>query len=134
MGPNRPVDAQSGISVDTVVFTTLAVLPATGVEGQQVVLQDGAIWLWIDGAWKQSTVGGLTKAEADTYYRTKPSFVFSQGVASALWTIAHNLGTYPAVTILDSTGSVVECDVKYIDSNTITVAAARPFSGQAILT
>jgi len=134
IGPNRPVDAQAGISVDTIVLTPMASLPGTGVEGQQVLLTDGTIWVFIGGIWQQNTEGGLSQATADTLYRKKSSFIFTQGVASALWTINHNLGTYPAVTVLDSTGAEVVCSIQYIDANNLTVAAVLPFSGQAILT
>ena len=134
LGPNRPVDAQSGISVDSIVLTPQASLPATGVEGQQILLTDGTVWTWINGAWLQNTTGGLTIAEADARYRAKQAYVFTQGVASALWTVNHNLGSYPGVSVQDSTGRVVKTGVKYIDLNNLEITASRPFSGQAFLT
>ena len=79
-------------------------------------------------------INGFTQAEADLLYRQKPSIIHSQGLASSVWTIAHNLGTYPAVTIKDSTGAVVEADVQYVDGNSLIVSMAYPVSGTALLT
>lgn len=77
---------------------------------------------------------GISQAYADAHYRTIGSYVHTQGVAASVWTIAHNLGTYPGVTVKDSTGAVVETDVVYVNLNVVQISAVSPFSGQAILT
>jgi len=84
--------------------------------------------------WGQLAAPGLSEAEADTLYRTKGSFLYTQGVAAAIWTINHNLGTYPAVTVMDSTNTIVETAIAYIDSNSLTSSSIYAFSGTAILT
>lgn len=58
---------------------------------------------------------------------------YTQGVASATWTIAHSLGKFPSVTIVDSAGSEVEGSVHHADANNLTVSFSAPFSGTAYL-
>lgn len=59
--------------------------------------------------------------------------VFNQGVASALWTIKHNLNKFPSVTVFDSAKTQIEGDVTQINSNELTVAFGGAFSGVAYL-
>ncbi len=60
-------------------------------------------------------------------------FEFTQATASDTWTIAHNLGVYPNVTVVDSSGREVEGDVQYIDMNNIQILFSAAFAGQAYL-
>lgn len=133
LGPNRPVDGGTGVTVDTIVMTPLPSVPLTGVEGQQIVLTDGTHWQYIGGLWSAVVSSGLDIPTADIRYRKKQSYVHIQGVASAAWTIVHNLGTYPAVVVEDSSGAVVEVGWTYVDANTLIVAAVGAFSGRAYL-
>lgn len=77
---------------------------------------------------------GISQADADLRYRMIGSYIHNQGVASSVWTITHNLGTYPGVIVKDSTGAVVETDIEYLSLSVVRITAASPFSGQAILT
>jgi len=65
------------------------------------------------------------------------TFVFTQGVPSTTWTIQHNLGKFPSVGVVDTinvaNGQIYYGDVKYIDSNNLTVTFASAFSGKAYL-
>ena len=54
-------------------------------------------------------------------------------VASATWTITHNLGRFPAVTVVDDTNKVVVGDVTYSKSNTITIIFDNAFTGCVFL-
>lgn len=47
--------------------------------------------------------------------------------------ITHNLGFYPNATIKDSAGDLVETGIDYINTNTIKLTMAQPFSGTAYL-
>ena len=58
-------------------------------------------------------------------------FVHSQNTASAVWTITHGLGKYPAVTVIDSAGTEVIGDVNHIDTNTVQITFSAAFSGKA---
>ena len=65
------------------------------------------------------------------------TFVFTQGVPATTWTIQHNLGKFPSVGVVDTAsvanGQLYYGDVKYIDSNNLTVTFASQFSGKAYL-
>jgi hypothetical protein len=71
------------------------------------------------------TVGGINQP-AVAYHHT-------QSVASATWVINHYLGWYPNLTVQDSSGSVVEGEIAYNNSNTLTVTFTGAFSGDAYL-
>jgi hypothetical protein len=57
----------------------------------------------------------------------------TQGVASAVWTITHNLGWQPNVTVQDSGGSVVEGEISYTSTTALTITFSGAFSGNAYL-
>lgn len=57
-----------------------------------------------------------------------------QDVASTTWTINHNLGRYPQVTIVDSGGNEVVGDLLYNDQYTVTATFGAAFGGRAYLT
>ncbi len=63
------------------------------------------------------------------------SLIYDQVTPSAVWSITHNLGRPPSVTVTDSGGSVVEGDVDYgLDPfNSLTITFSGAFSGQAYL-
>lgn len=60
-------------------------------------------------------------------------FVFTQSVASATWEIQHDMGKYPAVTVVDTGGNVVVGEVVYDDQNKTTIMFSAAFSGKAYL-
>jgi hypothetical protein len=61
------------------------------------------------------------------------TFIFDQSTAAATWTIAHNLGVFPAVVVADSAGTLIEGDIVYTDTNTVTLTFSAAFSGTAYL-
>lgn len=60
-------------------------------------------------------------------------YVHIQGVPSAVWVVEHNLGKYPAVTVVDSAYTELEADVKFLDSNNITITFSGPTGGTATM-
>lgn len=60
------------------------------------------------------------------------SFTFQQPTPSAQWVINHPLAYFPAVTIVDSTGTQVEADVSYGAGQVVATFSAA-FSGLAYL-
>lgn len=66
-------------------------------------------------------------------YEPNKSFIHIQGEASDTWTIEHNMGRYPSVTVVDSAGSAVFGDVSYTNENQLTVTFSVAFSGKAYL-
>lgn len=61
------------------------------------------------------------------------SYTFEQQSISSLWTINHNLGYKPHVTIQDYGKTTIEGEVQYIDVNNLTVGFATGVSGYAYL-
>jgi hypothetical protein len=61
------------------------------------------------------------------------NFVHDQGMPSNTWSIAHNLGKLPSVTVVDTAGSVVVGDISYTDNNNLIVTFNDSFSGEAYI-
>jgi hypothetical protein len=59
--------------------------------------------------------------------------VHVQSVPSTLWVINHTLPFKPNVEVVDSTGRVVNVDVRHVSSTLIHVEPAVPFAGSAHL-
>jgi hypothetical protein len=92
------------------------------------------------------TVGTVTSGEAAvTITGTAPnqtlnfvlptggSYIHTQSTASPTWTITHNLGYYPAVSVVDSGDNHVIGDVNYVSINTVSVSFSASFGGKAYL-
>jgi len=60
--------------------------------------------------------------------------IHAQGSASTTWTITHNLGGKPSVTIVDSADTVVVGEVTYNSNSEVEVNFTSAFSGFAYLT
>ena len=74
-------------------------------------------------------VGNKTGAELGIV--NDKNFVYVQATSSDIWEITHNLNKYPAVTVVDSGGSVVIGEIVYIDKNNVRITFASAFSGKA---
>jgi hypothetical protein len=61
------------------------------------------------------------------------SFVFDQGVVSAVWTIQHDLKKYPSIRVIDNGGTEVEGHIQDIDINNLTITFSAGFAGKAYL-
>lgn len=62
------------------------------------------------------------------------SYEHTQGVAASVWTITHNLGFNPNVTVIDSSGTIYEGEIAYnTNRNSLTVTFTAAFSGKAYL-
>ena len=61
------------------------------------------------------------------------NFVFNQAVASATWTVQHNLNKFPSCTMALSTGQQGYGDVTFIDENNLTITFAGAESGKAYI-
>ena len=61
-------------------------------------------------------------------------FVHEQQSASSDWLVTHNLGAFPsAVLVVDTAGTVVTTEVRFVDLNTIRILSSSPFSGKAYI-
>lgn len=102
-----------------------------GAQGGGVSLQD--VLDAISSA-ALDTTDDLTEGVQNLYYSpSRVAFVHSQAVSSDTWLITHNLGFYPNITVKDSGGSIVEGEITYTNSNSLTVTFSASFSGTAYL-
>jgi hypothetical protein len=98
--------------------------PAAGYKTVFLNIEDGGLLYYKDD---YGNIIKLTNLEENLY-------VHNQTEASATWIINHTLNTYPNVTVVDSAGTKVIGDEKYVDQNTIELTFSAPFSGKAYLT
>lgn len=60
-------------------------------------------------------------------------FVYEQTVPARVWTVLHNMGRRPPVSVIDSGNEEVEGEVRYPDLNTAILTFSGAFSGIATL-
>lgn len=61
------------------------------------------------------------------------SYVHVQSAPLAVWNITHTLAFTPNVTVVDSTGQMVDGDVEIISATQIRITFSAAFSGTAYL-
>lgn len=59
------------------------------------------------------------------------TYVHDQMIASATWTVNHNLNKFPAITIVDSAGEVVEGSIQELTSSQAVLVFSSAFAGKA---
>ena len=59
------------------------------------------------------------------------NYVHPQILAAEVWTVDHNLGKFPAVTIVDSAGTEVIGEIQHINENTTQISFSASFGGKA---
>ncbi len=62
-----------------------------------------------------------------------PATVFTQVVPATVWTINHNLSTFPSVSLTDPLGNQILAQVQYVNSNQVVVTFSQPVAGVAYL-
>ena len=63
------------------------------------------------------------------------SWLHTQTVASAVWTVPHNLGHRPHVTVRTVGGlDILDPEVLHLNMNTLTITFDIPFAGEAYCT
>lgn len=77
-----------------------------------------------DGGSNWSTAMSFSVGTDATYHHQQVS-------PSATWTVCHGLGKYPAITVIDSAGTMVEGSYDYVDSNNCVLNFASAFGGDA---
>jgi len=59
------------------------------------------------------------------------NYVHNQSAPAATWTVAHALGKYPAVDVVDTGGSTVLPDIHYDSTSQVTLSFGSATSGKA---
>jgi len=89
------------------------------------IVANPTIELWVDTDDAGGGGGGGTTGPI--------AYVHNQDTVAASWLIEHNLGFFPNVTVIDSSGATVEGDVAHVDNNTLTIQFSGAFTGVAYL-
>lgn len=55
----------------------------------------------------------------------------SQTAPAVVWTVPHNLGRTPSVTVTDHLGNAIYADVFYVSSNIVQITHGAPIKGFA---
>lgn len=76
-------------------------------------------------AYVDAAIAGVVLGGSDRNY------VFTQASPSTVWTVNHNLGKFPAVSVVDSTGTRVHGDEQHVSVNQTVLTFVVAFSGKA---
>lgn len=60
------------------------------------------------------------------------NYIHEQNIAEKTWRVTHSLNKYPTVTVIDSAGNEVICNIEHIDTNNCIISMNAPFKGKAI--
>lgn len=101
-----------------------------GVAGPPNVLTVGTV---TTGTAAVNITGTIPSQVLNFVLPVSGSYAHTQSVSSATWTITHNLGYRPAVSVVDSGGNYVVGDVNYVSVNSLTISFSAPFGGSAYL-
>lgn len=63
-----------------------------------------------------------------------PGVEFVQVSPAQVWTVNHNLGWRPTVTVIDTGGAEVQADIHHTHLNQVLIHFALPMAGRARLT
>ena len=81
-----------------------------------------------------STTDDLPEGITNLYFKSsRVAYTHTQGVASAIWVVNHNLDFYPNVTVQDSAGTIYEGEISYTSLGSLTLTFSSAFSGTAFL-
>ena len=102
-----------------------------GVAGPPNTLAIGTV---TSGAAPAVTITGVAPAQTLNFVLpVGGNYTHNQLTASSTWTITHNLGFFPSVSIVDSGGNYVIGDVNYVSQNVVSVSFSASFGGKAYL-
>lgn len=110
------------------------VVVTTVVTGPQGPAGTAGVGVPVGGTYDQV----LTKASStdyDTTWTDKPkvSYTHNQSATSSTWTITHNLGYNPSVVAKDSAENIIEGEVTYNNTSSLTITFSVGTSGYAYL-
>jgi uncharacterized alpha-E superfamily protein len=60
------------------------------------------------------------------------NYTYIQQIPSSYWTVIHNLGKIPSITIIDTAGTQVWADIINVTPNSFDVVLQYPMSGMAV--
>lgn len=125
-GPQGAVGTQGSAGSNGLVGAT----GGTGAQGAR-----GA--QGFQGAIGQTGIGGAAGANgaqgAPGINGTGQTYIHEQILHADVWVVQHNLNAFLNCTVVDATGKVIDCEIVYTDSNTITVTHSYTLSGRVFV-
>lgn len=131
--PNKyvTVTKTNNVSVVTQPETETLEVHDPGVAGPPNVLSIGTV---TTGNEPDVVISGVAPNQVlDFVIPVGGTFTHTQYSASSSWTINHNLGYKPNVTVVDSSGSIVEGTIQYTSQDSIVLLFSASFAGTAHL-
>ena len=80
-----------------------------------------------------SGITSTTVQAAVEEVRNKSKYTHTQGSPTTTWSITHNLGYRPNVSVVDTSDTVCFGDIDYTNDNAIVVTFTQSFAGKAYL-
>lgn len=112
-------------------------MPRHEWKGTQLRFQqaEGEWGKWVDLQGKPGRNGGGGGFVYDPQPAPQPgeyrNYTHVQSLAATTWTVPHNLGRYPSVTVVDHNGAALLADFSYVDENIVQITHSVPMIGRA---
>lgn len=107
-----------------------------GLQGRGVQGIQGPSGTGIQGSVGQTGVQGIqgpSGSGSGSFNVSLVSFTYEQMITSNVWSIVHNLNFRPNVLVMDYGQNNIECDIAYVDANSLTLTFSAAVSGYAYL-
>ena len=82
---------------------------------------DGDVYLDFNTSLLYTKSGGVWGNPVQSVARSTISYIHTQNQEASVWTINHNLGFVPSVSVMDFSGVNVECEIGYESENQVTL-------------
>lgn len=105
---------------------------SNSIPNNVIVTEDTANKVIVNQDAPNQVVVRLSAVQGSSRYTKR--YIHTQPVAQEIWTITHDLGGRPSVTIVDTAGTMVIGEVTYISDTQVIVEFTAAFSGFAYLT
>jgi hypothetical protein len=109
------------------------VLQVTGWEGGSGTVPATGLYVGATGYVPLIANAVNIKGQDGSAGATGTSYTHTQGVVASTWNVTHNLGYFPAVTIVDSADTQVVGDIQYTSPDTLIITFSTAFSGKAYM-
>jgi len=128
--PNKyvTVTQKKNVSVVTEPADQVLEVHDQGVAGPANVLSVGTVTAGTAAV----TITGTPPAQVINFVLpVGASYIHTQSVSASTWTISHNMGFFPSVSVVDNGGNMVIGDVSYITENQVSISFSASFGGKA---
>jgi len=128
--PNKyvTVTQKKNVSVVTEPATEVLEVHDPGVAGPANVLAVGTVTA---GTANVTITGTAPSQTLNFVLPVGASYVHTQSISASTWTISHNMGFFPSVSVVDNGGNMVIGDVLYITENQVSISFSASFGGKA---